>query len=160
MAARVLDVGCGTGSLTFTLPEIASVASVTGVDLTEPYVEFARARNTDPRISFQPADARALPFGDKSFHRAFSMLVLQFIPDAPRAVAEMHRVVRPGGTVTAAVWDALGQSHIRIIWDIAAVLDASIERRLFGPLRAPEFVRSQSGNANGSRKARLYRQSA
>ena len=79
---RVLDVGCGTGSLTFTLPEIANVASVTGIDLTEPYVEFARARNADPRISFRQADARALPFEDNSFDRAFSMLVLQFIPDA------------------------------------------------------------------------------
>ena len=89
---RVLDVGCGTGSLTFTLPEIANVASVTGIDLTEPYVEFARVRNADPRISFRQADARALPFEDNSFDRAFSMLVLQFIPDAARAVAEKRRV--------------------------------------------------------------------
>src|SRR6516225_11356590 len=80
----VLDVGCGTGSLAFTFPEIANVASVTGIDLTEPCVEFARARNADLRISFQQADARALPFEDNSFDRAFSMLVLQFIPDACR----------------------------------------------------------------------------
>jgi ubiquinone/menaquinone biosynthesis C-methylase UbiE len=74
---RVLDVGCGTGSLAFALPEIANVANVTGIDLTDPYVEFARARNADPRISFQQADARALPFEDDSFDRAFSMLVLR-----------------------------------------------------------------------------------
>jgi SAM-dependent methyltransferase len=43
---RVLDVGCGTGSLTFALPQVANVGAVIGVDLTEPYVEFARARNT------------------------------------------------------------------------------------------------------------------
>src|SRR5262249_42538462 len=49
---RVLDVGCGTGSLTFTLPQIANVASITGIDLTESFVEFARSRNTDLRISF------------------------------------------------------------------------------------------------------------
>ena len=104
----MLDVGCGTGRLTFTLPEIANVAGVTGIDLTESYLEFARARNADRRISFQQADARALPFEDNSFDRAFSMLVLQFIPDATRAVAEMRRVVRPGGTVTAAVWDVYG----------------------------------------------------
>jgi ubiquinone/menaquinone biosynthesis C-methylase UbiE len=81
----VLDVGCGTGSLAFTFPEIANVASVTGIDLTEPCVEFARARNADLRISFQQADARALPFEDNSFDRAFSMLVLQFIPVAAHA---------------------------------------------------------------------------
>src|SRR5580704_14412412 len=131
---RILDVGCGTGSLTFTVPEIANVAGVTGIDLTEPFVAFARARNTDPRIGFQSADARILPFEDNSFDRAFSMLVLQFIPDAPRAVAEMRRVVRPGGTVTAAVWDDYsGLPHVRLIWDIAATLDRSVVRPFFRP---------------------------
>jgi ubiquinone/menaquinone biosynthesis C-methylase UbiE len=136
---RVLDVGSGTGSLTFTLPEIASIASATAVDLTEAYVEFARARNTNPRISFQSADARALPFEDNSFDRAFSMLVLQFIPDAARAVAEMRRVVRAAGTVTAAVWDSYGGfPHTRMMWDIAGVLDPSIERPLFRFLSGPD----------------------
>jgi SAM-dependent methyltransferase len=82
---RVLDVGCRTGSLAFALLEITNVTGVTGIDLTEPYLEFARARNADPRISFQQADARVLPFEDNSFDRAFSMLVLQFIPDATRS---------------------------------------------------------------------------
>src|SRR5580704_932726 len=136
---RILDVGCGTGSLTFTVPEIANVAGVTGIDLTEPFVEFARARNTDPRLSFQSADARLLPFEDNSFDRAFSMLVLQFIPDAARAVAEMRRAVRPGGTVTAAVWDNYGgQPHVRMVWEIAAVLDPSLKPPLFRPLTAPD----------------------
>jgi len=135
---RVLDVGCGTGSLTFALSQVANIASGTGIDLTEAYVEFARSRNTDPRITFRAADARALPFDDNSFDRAFSMLVLQFIPDAARAVAEMRRVVQPGGTVTAAVWDAYGgMPHTRMMWDIAAVLDLSIERHLFRPLSQP-----------------------
>ena len=135
---RVLDVGCGTGSLTYALPQLANIASITGIDLTEPYVEFARSRNTDPRITFRAADARALPFEGNSFDRAFSMLVLQFIPDAARAVGEMGRVVRPGGSVTAAVWDAYGGTpHTRMIWDIAAVLDPSIERPLFRPLSQP-----------------------
>jgi ubiquinone/menaquinone biosynthesis C-methylase UbiE len=105
---RILDVGCGTGSLTFTVPEIANVAGVTGIDLTESFAEFARANNTDSRISFQSADARVLPFEDNSFDRAFSMLVLQFIPDAARAVAEMRRVVRPDGTVTTAIHPRCG----------------------------------------------------
>jgi SAM-dependent methyltransferase len=135
---RVLDVGCGTGSLAFTLPEIANVEAVTGIDLTEPYLEFARARNADPKINFRQADAQALPFEDNSFDRAFSMLVLQFIPDAARAVAEMRRVVRHGGTVTAAIWDVYGGTpHTRLIWDIAGVLDPSIERPLIRPLSAP-----------------------
>src|ERR1041384_3541212 len=55
---HVLDVGCGTGSLTFMLPEIANVAAVTGVDLTPAFIKFAQARNTDPRITFHQGDAR------------------------------------------------------------------------------------------------------
>jgi hypothetical protein len=64
--------------------------------------------------------------------------VLQFIPDVTRTVAEMRRVVRPGGTVTAAVWDAYGgMLHSRLLWDIAAVLDPSIVRPLIRPLSKP-----------------------
>ena len=100
---RVLDVGCGTGSLSHALPEAANVAAVTGIDQAEVSLDFARVRTGDPRFSFRHADARALPFADASFDRAFSMLVLQFIPDVERAVTEMRRVVRPGGTVVAAV---------------------------------------------------------
>jgi ubiquinone/menaquinone biosynthesis C-methylase UbiE len=111
----VLDVGCGTGSLTFALPEIANVSAVAGIDQADVYVNHARARNTDPRITIGQADARALPFGDASFDRAFSMLVLQFMPDAERAVAEMRRVVRPGGKATAAVWDAYSHTFARQI---------------------------------------------
>jgi ubiquinone/menaquinone biosynthesis C-methylase UbiE len=135
---RVLDVGCGTGSLTFALSEIARTEAITGIDLIPGFVEFAHSRNTDPRIIFQQGDARDLPFAENSFDRAYSMLVLQFIPDADRAVAEMCRVVRPGGTVTAAVWDSFsGQPHTRLIWDIAAVLDPAVERNLFRSLSAP-----------------------
>lgn len=135
---RVLDMGCGTGSLSFALPAIANIASAAGIDLTEPYVAAARARNIDPRLTFDVGDARALPYPDSSFDRAFSLLVLQFIPEARRAVEEMRRVVRPGGTITAAVWDGYGgQPFARIIWDIAGVLDPALERPLFRPLNGP-----------------------
>jgi hypothetical protein len=73
------------------------------------------------------------------------MLVLQFIPDADRAVAEMCRVVRPGGTVTAAVWDSFGGTpHLRLLWDTAAVLDPSATqpRSLFRDLSAPDEMAS------------------
>ena len=135
---RVLDVGCGTGSLAFSVPEITNVEAVTGIDLTPDFVAFAQARAADPRISFQLADARDLPFDDDAFDRAFSLLVLHFLPDAERAVAEMRRVVRPGGTVAAAVWDNYGgQPHTRMLWDIAGTLDPSVEPPLFRPMTAP-----------------------
>jgi ubiquinone/menaquinone biosynthesis C-methylase UbiE len=125
--------------LVLALSEIAKIGEAAGVDLVEPYVAFARAKNTDPHITFKQADACALPFPDNSFDRAFSMLVLQFVPDGSRAVGEMRRVVRPGGTVTAAVWDEYsGLPHFRMLVDTAAVLDPAIERPLFRPLNAPE----------------------
>ena len=61
---RVLDVGCGTGSLSFALAEAANVATVAGIDQAGVYVSFARSRTNDPRFGFQQADARALPFPD------------------------------------------------------------------------------------------------
>jgi SAM-dependent methyltransferase len=136
---RVLDVGCGTGSLSFALPEFADVSSIVGIDLAQGYIEFAKSRNKDPCMTFQQADACSLPFEDKSFDRAFSMLVLHFIPDSAKAVGEMRRVVRPGGMVTAAVWDEYGGlPHYRMLADVAATLDTSAERRLFLPLTAPD----------------------
>ena len=135
---RVLDVGCGTGSLTFALPVFASLTGVTGIDATESFITAARARNIDPQLAFDIGDARVLPYADGSFHRAYSSLVLQFIPDAAKAVAEMCRVVRPGGTVVAAVWDYYGgQPFTRILWDIAGVLDPMLERPFFRPLTGP-----------------------
>ena len=126
---RVLDVGCGTGSLSYALTEAANVAAVTGIDQADVFLDYAQKRSTDPRFTFRHADARALPFADGSFDRAYSMLVLQFIPDVEHAVAEMRRVTRPGGRVTAAVWDGFGgMPWIRLLWDTAAVLDPTAER--------------------------------
>jgi SAM-dependent methyltransferase len=81
-----------------------------------------------------------LPFANGSLDRAYSMLVLQFVPDVEHAVAEMRRVVRPGGRVTAAVWDQFGGMPVsRLLWDTAAVLAPTAERprALFSPLTAP-----------------------
>jgi SAM-dependent methyltransferase len=136
---RVLDVGCGTGSLSFALPEFANVSAVVGIDLADGYLNLAKSRNNDPRIAFWQADACCLPFEDKSFDRIFAMLVLHFIPDSAKAVGEMRRVARPGGVITAAVWDEYGGlPHYRMLADVAATLDPSVERRLFLPLTAPD----------------------
>jgi SAM-dependent methyltransferase len=93
--------------------------------------EYARARNTDPRLAFQTGDACALPFATGEFDHALSMLVLQFIPRAETAIAEMRRVTRPGGTVAAATWDTRGGLvYYRLFFDTAALIDpqASIRR--------------------------------
>jgi SAM-dependent methyltransferase len=120
---KILDVGCGTGSLSFALAALGDHAEIVGIDAAEPYVAFARSHNTDPRVTFRIGDASSLPFPNAYFDRAFSQLVFQFLPDPLPAVKEMRRVVRPGGMVAACVWDAYGgQPHIRMLWDTASTL--------------------------------------
>jgi ubiquinone/menaquinone biosynthesis C-methylase UbiE len=126
---RVIDVGCGTGSLTFALPEAADVAEIAAIDYAPVFVEEAVRRNKDPRISIRQADACALPFPDARFDRALSLLVLHFVPQTAKAVSEMRRVVRPGGVVAAAVWDHLGGLPVmRMVLDTLAPLDEAAER--------------------------------
>jgi SAM-dependent methyltransferase len=127
----VLDVGCGTGSLTSTLALNPNIRSLHGVDFSEAYIEHAKRVNSGSRIQFQVGDACALPFGDKEFDHSLSMLVLQFIPQPEKAVSEMRRVTRPGGTMAAATWDSRGGFvWFRMFYDTAAMLDpeASVRR--------------------------------
>lgn len=143
---RVIDVGCGTGSLTFALPQAANIREIAAVDYSPVFVEEATRRNSDSRIKIQQGDACALPFSNNSFDRALSLLVLHFVPEAGKAVAEMRRIVRPGGVVAAAVWDHLGgMPGMRMMWDTVAILDQSANRLrsqyCFQPMTAPDEMR-------------------
>ena len=102
----ILDRGCGTGSMAFTLAQRGDHKSIVGIDVSEVYIEFARSRTDDARIRFEVADGSALPFDDNTFDRAVSQLVLQFMPDPFPAVQEMWRVAKPGGLIAACVWDS------------------------------------------------------
>ncbi|KSV89732.1 class I SAM-dependent methyltransferase [Sinorhizobium sp. GL28] len=127
---RVLDVGCGTGSLTFLLAARPDLSAVCGVDCAAPYIEHASRSNPDPRVSFQIGDACALSFEDAAFDRVLSLLMLHFVSEPERAVAEMRRVARPGATVAATVWDGRGGFVAsRLFLDTAAALDP-VARRL------------------------------
>lgn len=98
-AARVLDVGCGTGEIASRLATAMPRATVVGVDVLEGSVALARERHAPlaPRLAFAQGDAYALAFPDASFDLVVCRHVLQAIPDPERAVAEMRRVARPGG---------------------------------------------------------------
>jgi len=150
-AMRCLDVGCGTGNLSFCLAQNLEVVSVSGVDLSLAYIEHARAQNQDARLDFQVGNACALPFVDASFDHSLSMLTLQFIPQAHLAVHEMVRVTRSGGTVAAATWDARGGFvAYRMILDTAAMLDCKGRefraRACTRPMNSPgELVRAWRG---------------
>jgi SAM-dependent methyltransferase len=120
---RILDVGCGTGSLTFALAGTADLAEIAAIDYSPVFVEEAIRRNSDPRIKIRQGDATALSFESGTFDRALALLVLHFIPEPGKAVAEMRRVVRPGGVVAAAVWDHLGgMPGMRMMIDTVAAL--------------------------------------
>ncbi|HSD02255.1 MAG TPA: class I SAM-dependent methyltransferase [Gaiellales bacterium] len=121
---RWLDVGCGSGALTETVLAQADPASVEGVDTSEAFVAYAAERVGDPRASFAVADAQALDLPDAAFDAVASSLVLNFLPDPAQGVAEMRRVVRPGGVVAGYVWDYAGEMQLmRRFWDAAAELD-------------------------------------
>ena len=98
-AGDILDVGCGTGEIVARLAESFADTRLVGVDLEEPHLVRARARcaGFGARTRFQQGDALALPFTDASFDLVVCRHVLQAVSDAPRALAEMRRVVRPGG---------------------------------------------------------------
>ncbi|MEP9390613.1 class I SAM-dependent methyltransferase [Mesorhizobium sp. KR9-304] len=120
---KVLDVGCGTGSLTFELARNSRLKEIAAIDFSPVFVAAAKARNTDPRISIQQADACELPYQNGVFDRALAMLVLHFVPEAGKAVAEMRRVVRSRGVVAAVVWDHLGgMPGMRMMVDTVAAL--------------------------------------
>lgn len=127
---RVLDVGCGTGCLAFTLAERCESKHVRGVDVSAAYIEHATRLNRDPRVSFDVGDACALAFPEHHFDRVLSLLMLHFVPRADQAITEMRRVARPGAVVGAAVWDARGGFVAnRIFFDTAAVLDPQANER-------------------------------
>jgi SAM-dependent methyltransferase len=121
---RWLDVGCGTGALSDAIVARCFPDAVVGVDRSEEYLGYARSRVTDPRVSFRPGDAQALPVKDAEHDIVVSGLMLNFVPDRARAIAEMKRALSPGGTVAAYVWDYAGEMQLmRRFWDAAVALD-------------------------------------
>jgi SAM-dependent methyltransferase len=145
--ARWLDVGCGTGALTGAILNLASPRAVDGVDPSPGFLAAAERRVADQHVRFTVGDATSLPFDAGAFDAVVSGLVLNFIPDRARAVAEMCRVVAPGGVVAAYVWDYAGEMQLmRAFWDAAGALDPSAsdldEGRRFGDICRPEALTS------------------
>ena len=106
--ARWVDVGCGNGAFTEMLLERCSASEVQGIDPSEAQLAFARTRLANRPAQFRTGDAIALPYADGAFDAAVMALVIFFVPDPAKGVAEMARVVRPGGSVSAYAWDILG----------------------------------------------------
>ena len=141
-AARILDVGCGSGRVTADLADLAAGRRVVAVD-----VDGGMARRTGATVAsadVAQADGRRLPFPDASFDAAVCNLVLLWTPEPAALVAEMARVVRPGGTVLASMEpDYGGKVHFP-------------ENPLIDLVFQGEGVRRRGGDPHAGRKLRSH----
>ncbi len=136
---HVLDVGCGTGSLTFTIAKTAQFSKIVGIDSSESFIEYVHSTNTDPRVTFEVGDAQQLPYPYASFDKSLAQIVLGQVPDPRRVVAEMVRITRPGGMVAACNWDQTGGMELwSILRKSVAALDPSAENLRTSNFRAKE----------------------
>ncbi len=103
-----LDVGCGNGAFSELIVTRTAPRAVHGIDPSEGQLAFARTRPHAEKIQFRQGNAMELPYGDDTFDAATMALVLFFVPEPAKGVAEMVRVVKPGGSVSAYAWDILG----------------------------------------------------
>jgi SAM-dependent methyltransferase len=112
---RVLDIACGTGEPSITIARLLQgTGEVVGVDLSGGPLAVAGERARQHGLSnvrFQEADVHHLPFPDNSFDRITSRLGVMFFADLPRALREMHRVLKPGGRVTLLAWGKFDQPY-------------------------------------------------
>ncbi len=107
---RWIDVGCGNGAFTELVIQRCAPTAIDGIDPSEGQLAFARTRPGAQAARFHLGDAHALPFGDDSADVAIMALVIFFLDDPAAGLAEMRRVVRPGGTVAAYAWDLPARS--------------------------------------------------
>src|SRR5437763_6628410 len=108
---RWVDIGCGSGAFSELLVERRAPAEVQGLDPSEAQLAFARTRPAARLAQFRQGEAMALPFPADRFDAAVMALVIFFVPEPAKGVAEMVRVVAPGGTIAAYAWDMLGAGY-------------------------------------------------
>ncbi len=119
---RVLDVGCGPGVLTAELVQRLGPDRVDAIDPSPGFVAAARERL--PEVDVREGSAESLPYPDHAYDAAYAQLVVHFMADPARGLAEMARVTRPGGAVAACVWDHRGgRGPLSPFWSAVSELD-------------------------------------
>src|SRR6516164_2540215 len=152
-----VEVGCGNGAFTEELIARRAPRAVDAIDPSEGQLAFARTRPAAKLAQFRIGDAQALPFADNSFDAAAMALVITFVPDPAKAVAEMARVVRPGGLVATYMWDVEGGGlHLAPIGRALKAMARSIPASARPPRgatpcsrsgKAPDCKRSKSASS-------------
>jgi SAM-dependent methyltransferase len=142
---RWLDVGCGSGALVHAILEYAQPRELKGIDQSPDAIRFLRETVQDQRVSFDVADAQALPLDTGYYDVVVSGLVLNFIPDPVTAVREMVRVTRRDATIAAYVWDYAGTMQLMShFWRAAMALNPAVQQLVEGlrfPLCQPDTLR-------------------
>jgi SAM-dependent methyltransferase len=138
---RVLDVGCGSGSMARLIARSFPQAEVTGVDVRDQYIDFARARAQQENVhnvTFRSGDVFSLPFPDSTFDVVWTKYILQWLKDPKSALAEIKRVTKPGGYVVSCDYVGFGIEHYPIAADferqvreiMTALVDCNIGRKV------------------------------
>jgi arsenite methyltransferase len=147
---RILDAGCGPGFYVAELLEqVGPEGSVVGVDASAPMLAVAAKRSEGhANVSFAEGEVTALPVDDSDFDRALSVQVLEYVSDIPAALAELHRVLRPGGKVLlwdvdwgTVSWHSEDPDRMKRVleaWD-KHLTDPSLPRTLAARMRAAGF---------------------
>jgi ubiquinone/menaquinone biosynthesis C-methylase UbiE len=112
---RVLDVACGSGEPAISIADLLQGSGeVVGIDISAQPLQVARERASRRRlgnVEFLQADIHQLPFPDGSFDRAVSRFGIMFFSDLPRALRELHRVLKPGGRTSHLAWGSIRQPY-------------------------------------------------
>jgi len=121
-----LDVGCGPGTLTKFILQTCQPKKITSIDLSSEFIFHAKQSIADPVVSFQVGSAEALELETNSVDAVVSGIMLNFVPQPEKAVNEMLRVTKPGGTIGIFLWDyAVGMQMLRYFWDAVVQLNSS-----------------------------------
>lgn len=121
---QLLDVGCGTGSLTEYLLQQFPAANITALDYEAQFVAYSKTKfMTEKRVTIEQGDAEQLTYADAAFDHTLSMLTLHFMSNPVQGLKEMKRVTKRGGTVAATVWKAGGGGAQRMFWEVLETID-------------------------------------